>query len=488
MQTLMSYVDTNLIFDNSYARLPEGFYTRLRPEPVMRPELIVFNSSLAEQLGFGKNLPDTHTLSQIFSGNSFMRGADSLAVVYAGHQFGHFVPQLGDGRAILLGEVIGLSGKRFDIQLKGSGKTPYSRRGDGRSALGPVLREYIISEAMHALGVPTTRALAAVSTGESVLREKSLPGAILTRVAHGHIRVGNFEYFAARQQFDSLRILADYSIHRFFPELATRPDRYTKFIKKVGELQSYLVSRWMGVGFIHGVMNTDNFSVSGETIDYGPCAFMNVYHPDTVFSSIDYNGRYSYRNQAYIALWNMARFAEALMPLIHENADTAKAIAGEAILSFSEKYQSFWLKTFRKKLGLELEVPEDDTLIKDFLAILEHKRLDFTNSFRSLNEIIEKGISIAEFGEWQYVWKQRAALEKASRIQLVSRLKASNPAVIPRNQQVEAVIEAAYQGKFSLFHEMIKSIQNPYGDIEGFEFCNNLVALDDSNYRTFCGT
>ncbi|MCJ8501383.1 protein adenylyltransferase SelO [Desulfatitalea alkaliphila] len=370
-------------FDNSYARLPEAFYVRLNPEAVRMPKMVVFNTVLAQSLGLNPAALEGDEGAAVFAGNRIPEGSEPLAQAYAGHQFGGFT-MLGDGRAILLGEQVTPQGDRFDIQYKGSGRTPFSRQGDGRAALGPMLREYIISEALHALGIPTTRSLAVVTTGEQVFRETALPGAVLTRTAASHIRVGTFEYAAARGIPNGVRTLADYTIRRHFPDLAAADNPYLSLLEAVMERQACLVARWLLVGFIHGVMNTDNISLCGETIDYGPCAFMDAYDPNTVFSSIDHNGRYAYGRQPQIAQWNLARFAETLLPLIHDDAQKALSIANEAISGFSDTFRRYWLQGMRAKLGLLNAEAADGALAEELLGCMQRHGADFTNTFRDL--------------------------------------------------------------------------------------------------------
>jgi len=387
-------IGTRFPFDNSYRRLPDRFHVRMPPAAVAEPRLIAFNRDLAEELGL--DVPAIEpAAAAIFSGNALPAGAEPIAVAYAGHQFGSFVPQLGDGRAILLGEVIDRSGRRRDIQLKGSGRTPFSRRGDGRAALGPVLREYVVSEAMHALGIPTTRALAAVATGEPVYREEVLPGAVLTRVAASHIRVGTFQFFAARGDQDGVRTLADHVLARHYPELAEAERPYLALLAGVAERQARLVAHWMHVGFIHGVMNTDNMAVSGETIDYGPCAFMDAYDPQTVFSAIDHGGRYAFANQPNIALWNLARLAETLLPLIDPDPQAAIGQAREALGGFAERFEGFWLDGMRRKLGLATAEADDQALANGLLQAMAQGTADFTLTFRRLCDAAEAARSVA---------------------------------------------------------------------------------------------
>ena len=405
-------MSTGIAFDNSYARLLDGLYTRTDPTPVAAPRLLMFNRRLADDLGLDAEALDSEWGAQVFSGNSLPQGAEPLAMAYAGHQFGHFVPQLGDGRALLLGEVIDKSGLRRDIQLKGAGPTPFSRRADGRAAIGPVLREYLISEAMHALGIPATRALAAVATGENVHRETVLPGAVFTRVAASHVRVGTFQFFAVRNDIDNLRRLADYVIGRHYPDVAPAGNRYLALLDAVIARQASLVARWMQVGFIHGVMNTDNMAVSGETIDFGPCAFMDVYDPGTVYSSIDEGGRYAYANQPPIAQWNLARFAETLLPLIDADPMTAIDLATARIDAFPDLFGRHWLSGMRRKLGLFTAADDDRALIQAWLDLLQANAADFTLSFRRLARVAtgEAALPFAASSAsaaWLESWTQR---------------------------------------------------------------------------------
>lgn len=478
-------------FDNSYTQLPDVFYTMQNPKPVSEPNLVVFNSPLAEQLGLDTDaLKNGEGIAEL-AGNKVPEGAAPLAQAYAGHQFGHFT-MLGDGRAILLGEQITPQGKRVDIQLKGPGRTPYSRGGDGRAALGPMLREYIISEAMHALGIPTTRSLAVVETGEPVYRETELPGAILTRVASSHLRVGTFQYAAGRDEVENLRSLADYAIQRHYPEIESDENKYLSLLKEVIQRQAALIAKWQLVGFIHGVMNTDNMTISGETIDYGPCAFMDTYDPATVFSSIDREGRYAYGNQPYIGVWNLARFAESLLPLLHKNMDEALKMANEAIGGFAKLFQKNWLDGMRAKLGLFNEEPEDESLIEDLLALMEKYRADYTNTFRALtfDKPEETALHGKErFAEWLERWDARLGRQNESREKSRQLMRQSNPAVIPRNHRVEEALEAAVtNGDYSVLGKLLHVLADPYAhSAEQEEYC--LVAAPSGRpYRTFCGT
>lgn len=437
-------------FDNSYARLPQALFTRVAPTPVAQPQMLAWNDALAEQLGI-TGTPDP----AVFAGNILPKGAEPLAQAYAGHQFGGFSPALGDGRAILLGEVIDRTGTRRDIQLKGSGRTPYSRNGDGRAWLGPVLREFLISEAMHTLGIPTTRALAAVTTGERIQRETALPGAILTRVASSHLRVGHFEYFAARGDTASLRALFDYAVDRHDPQAS---DPLT-FLKGVIARQAVLVAKWMGVGFIHGVMNTDNTSISGETIDYGPCAFMDAYHPDTVFSSIDQYGRYAYANQPAILPWNMAKLASALLALMPD-PDAAIPEFTEAVHAMPDLIDAEWLRVFAAKIGISVPRAEDRALISDLLALMQAGGSDFTNTFQALptNAARDQFADRDGFLDWTARWHDRLATEPDA----PALMAATNPAVIPRNHRVEEMITAAVSGDMAPFNSLRAALATPF--------------------------
>jgi uncharacterized protein YdiU (UPF0061 family) len=487
-------------FDNSYARLPAAFYTSALPTPVSAPELVKVNVDLALQLGIDPAALATPEGVAFLTGKQVPEGADPIAMAYAGHQFGQFVPQLGDGRAILLGEVIDRNGIRRDIQLKGSGPTPYSRRGDGRAALGPVLREYLVSEAMAALGIPTTRALAAATTGEKVYRDTILPGAVFTRVASSHMRVGTFQFFAARRDVESLRHLADYAISRHYPQAASAENPYRAFLEQVIGRQAALVARWLLVGFIHGVMNTDNMSIAGETIDYGPCAFMDAYNPKTVFSSIDRNGRYAYLNQPGIAHWNLARLAECLVPLLAADQDAAIAQAQEALGTFTDLFNAAYLGGMRQKLGLSEVHEGDEKLAQDLLDRMAANNADFTLTFRWLcaaaadpqvdAEVRQLFEDPSAFDEWAVCWRQRLALEPQDGAVRKAAMQSVNPAFIPRNHRVEAVIEAAVSDRdFTLFEELLRVLAKPYEDQPEFAAYADPAPVDfGASYRTFCGT
>jgi uncharacterized protein YdiU (UPF0061 family) len=509
---------------STYAALPERFFARVKPTPVPKPRLLRFNEVLAAQLGLDLGDPDAEALAQRFSGNVIPQDLEPIAMAYAGHQFGQFVPQLGDGRAILLGEAQDRGGVRRDIQLKGSGRTPYSRGGDGRAALGPVLREYLVSEAMHALGIPTTRALAAVTTGESVFRERPLPGAVLTRVAASLVRVGTFQYFAARDDVDGVRRLADYVIDRNYPNARADANPYLALLRAVTQAQASLIAKWMNVGFIHGVMNTDNMAISGETIDFGPCAFMDSYDPAQVFSSIDSHGRYAFGNQPHAAVWNLARFAETLLPVIDTNADRAVELATEVVTAFSGQFSEHWLTGARGKLGLSTAEDGDPKLVEDLLNTMHRNQADFTLTFRALCEAAEcevaeggavgsgasgysatvysaatYGVADAklhrlfanpqEYDEWARRWRERLRRDPQESQARAQAMRQINPAVIPRNHRIEQVIGAATErADFGPFIQLSTVLSQPYRAREGFESYADPPRPDERVLRTFCGT
>ncbi|MCM3273729.1 protein adenylyltransferase SelO [Paenibacillus elgii] len=484
-------IDPGWNFDNSYARLPNTFFSRLEPPPVRSPKLIVLNDRLAASLGLNVEALRGSEGAAVFAGNRIPEGAAPLAQAYAGHQFGHFT-MLGDGRALLLGEQITPGNTRVDIQLKGSGRTPYSRGGDGRAALGPMLREYIISEAMHALGIPTTRSLAVVTTGEEIFRETELPGAVLTRVAASHIRVGTFQYAANWGTVEELRTLADYTIQRHYPEAGAAENRYLALLQEVIKRQAALIAKWQLVGFIHGVMNTDNMALSGETIDYGPCAFMDAYDPATVFSSIDVHGRYAYGNQPSIAAWNLARLAEALLPLLHDDEDEAVRLAEDAISGFVEQFAGHWLAGMRAKLGLFNEEPEDEALMKDLLVMMQKHREDYTNTFRALTFDKHEDLAFngtTEFAQWHELWQARRGRQQEPQASSQQLMRSSNPAIIPRNHRVEEALDAAVtEGDYSVMEQLVQALSNPYAHApEQAEYCT-LPEPSNRPYRTFCGT
>ena len=480
-------------FDNSYARLPERFHARLDPTPVGNPRLIKINEALARELNLDPDSLATPQGVAILAGNRIAVGSQPIALAYAGHQFGNFVPQLGDGRAILLGEIVDRHGMRRDIQLKGSGPTPFSRRGDGRAALGPVLREYIVSEAMTALGIPTTRSLAAVATGEPVMRETVLPGAVLTRVASSHIRVGTFQFFAARGDGEALRLLADHVIDRHYPDLRREAEPYRALFERVIARQADLVAKWMLVGFIHGVMNTDNCSIAGETIDYGPCAFMDAYKPDTVFSSIDHGGRYAYVNQPRICHWNLARFGETLLPLLADDTDKALEIANETLATFQPRYGQALMAGMRRKLGLSAAEEEDAALAQDLLNAMAEAAADFTKTFRLLDPESDDRVrplfaDPAKYDAWAVRWRERLAREPQDAAMRRAAMKSVNPVYIPRNHRVEAVLAAAIErDDYAPFEELLAVLSRPFE--ERAEFADYAEpAAPDPGYRTFCGT
>jgi serine/tyrosine/threonine adenylyltransferase len=477
------------MLENTYARLPPRFYARLEPTPAAAPRLIKWNQALAEQLQLDLNPGDATALAQIFSGNQLLPGSEPLAMVYAGQQFGHFVPQLGDGRAILLGEARNREGRLQDIHLKGSGRTPYSRGGDGRAALGPVLREYIVSEAMTALGVPSTRTLAAVTTGETVFRDGAVPGAVLARTAASHVRIGTFQYFAARGDVEAVRILADYVIERHYPQLAGSAEPYLELLKAVVQRQAALVARWLQVGFIHGVMNTDNSTVSGETIDYGPCAFLDAYDPNAVFSSIDRHGRYAFANQPAIAQWNLARLAETLLPLIDADTDRAVAKATDCVNIFSQEFESRWLAGMRAKLGLATVQDGDAELIEQLLGIMQRTAADFTRTFRGLCSLPGPEDADPAFSGWLNDWRARGAAEKLSPPERSELMRGANPKYIPRNHRIEQAIAAAVEREdFTLFETLLTVLTRPYDDQPSAESYTAPPAAEERVLQTFCGT
>jgi uncharacterized protein YdiU (UPF0061 family) len=483
---------------NTYSALPARFYARVAPAPVQDPRLVVFNSRLAEELGFDPAVLEREGAT-LFSGNQTPDDADPIAMAYAGHQFGGFVPQLGDGRAILLGERVGRDGVRRDIQLKGSGRTPFSRNGDGRAALGPMLREYLISEAMHALGVPTTRSLAVVTTGEQVVREDLLPGAVLTRVAASHIRVGTFEFFAARNDHEAVGQLLDYVITRHCSQARGADVPALAVLEAVAQRQAALIADWLSVGFIHGVMNTDNMAISGETIDYGPCAFMDMYDTNTVFSSIDHGRRYAYGNQPAIAQWNLARFAETLLPLIDSDMGKAVERATAVVKDFMPVFDAQLLARMRRKVGLASENESDVELVSTLLAAMQSAGADFTLTFRRLARCADEPADDASLLElfapssgiedWLRRWRARLASEPQNAAERAANMRRVNPAFIPRNHRVEAALEAAStHGDFGPFHQLLKILQHPYDDQPGYEEFEQPPAPGERVHRTFCGT
>jgi len=477
-------------FDNSYSRLPNIFKEDISPTPVKSPEILILNKDLAKNLDLDFSNINKEKLSKIFSGNLLQEGSCPIAQAYAGHQFGHFT-MLGDGRAVLIGEHLTKNNERFDIQFKGSGRTPFSRSGDGRAALGPMLREYIISEAMHSLKISTTRSLAVVKTGEDVIREQILKGAILTRVAQGHIRVGTFQYIAAKQNINDLEILINYTIEKYYPNIKSSKNKALDLLNVLIEKQTQLVIDWMRVGFIHGVMNTDNMSISGETIDYGPCAFMDAYDPKTVFSSIDQLGRYSFDNQPKITKWNLTRFAECLIPLISKNEDEAIKLASEALDKFEQNYETKWLNMMRDKLGLYGEDKEDKSLIMELLNWMQKNKADYTNTYIFLMNKTIKNSEVynnADFDLWKIKWVKRLAMFTNTHDKSVELMSSSNPMVIPRNHKVEEALTLASNGNLTLFNRLIKILKNPYlVNSDDLEFMSP-APDSDKKYQTFCGT
>ncbi|AFS77584.1 hypothetical protein Curi_c05090 [Gottschalkia acidurici 9a] len=484
-------IETGWNLDNSYARLPKSFFSNISLNPVRSPELVILNDSLATSLGLNAQILRSNDGVEVLAGNQTPKGALPLAQAYGGHQFGYFT-MLGDGRALLIGEQITPSGERFDVQLKGSGRTPYSRGGDGRAALGPMLREYIISEAMHALGIPTTRSLAVVTTGELIIRESEQPGAILTRVAASHLRVGTFQYASKWGSIEDLRALADYTLKRHFPYVNTDENRYLSLLKEVIKRQAELIAKWQLVGFVHGVMNTDNMTISGETIDYGPCAFMDIYDPSTVFSSIDRYGRYAYGNQPHIAIWNLTQFAETLLPLIDVNHEQAIKLAEDAISDFTEIYHNDWLDGMRAKLGIFNKELEDKSLIEDLLSIMHKYNADYTNTFLALTFSKLEDMKVFksdEFTKWNELWQARLDRQQESKDCSNQLMQKSNPAVIPRNHRVEEALEAAVkEGDYSVMNRLLDVLSTPYAHSAEQAEYSKLPESSTHPYVTFCGT
>ncbi len=504
-------------FDNSYARLPEDFYSKTNPTPVERPELIKFNTKLAEELGLTSINPDGLNALQVFAGNEIAQGSEPISMAYAGHQFGGFSPRLGDGRAVLLGEVIAPDETRYDFQLKGSGHTPWSRGGDGRSALGPVLREYLVSEAMAKLGVPTTRALAAVTTGEEVARNTLVPGGILTRIAKGFVRVGTFQYFSSQGNQEAIKQLADYEIDRHYPDAKNADNPYVAFFESVVDAQAKLIAKWMSLGFIHGVMNTDNMSIAGETIDYGPCAFMDEFSHNRLYSSIDHQARYAYGNQPKIGQWNLVRLAETLLPLFldkefinkeidetreatDEEAQAVVKIAEDILSRYSDLYHQYWLENMSKKLGLSEEHEGDKELVNDLLNIMESNQADFTLTFFYLSQVgqLEQARALfakpdfpstESFDEWVVKWQKRLQQESSNEKKYSAIMQTVNPVYIPRNHQIEAAIRAAEDhNDFSVFHTLHKVLEKPFELQAGKEVYMLPPEPEEVVHQTFCGT
>lgn len=483
--------DAGWRLEHTYAQLPQLLHASTPPVAVAQPGLVILNHDLALELGLDPEALDAPEQAAIFAGNRLPDGAAPIAQAYAGHQYGNFTT-LGDGRAVLLGEQITPDGSRYDIQLKGSGPTPFSRRGDGRAALGPMLREYIISEAMHALGIPTTRSLAVATTGEPVYRPRPLPGAVLTRVAASHIRVGTFEWAAAHQDQATLKALADHTLSRHYPEATQAENRYLAFLEAAIERQAALIARWQQVGFIHGVMNTDNMALSGETIDYGPCAFMDAYDPATVFSSIDQRGRYAYANQPPIAQWNLARLAEALLPLLHEDEAKSIELANAALESFIPHFQRHWLAGMRSKLGLFTEESDDPALIDDLIEWMRKNKADFTNTFRDLSSgkgLTLEHLSDAHFKTWHDEWAARLSRQPQSSDEVQALMQAHNPAFIPRNHKVEEALEAAVKDQdLSVMNRLLKVLAHPFDYSADQPEYSTPPAADGEPYQTYCGT
>ena len=484
-----------IAFDNSYIKLPQRFYTKQSPVPVSNPALIAANHALSEYLGIDPLWLESDEGVNVIAGNELPNGSEPIATVYAGHQFGHWNPQLGDGRAVLLGEIVAKDGERYDIQLKGSGITPYSRNGDGRAPLGPIIREYIVSEAMAALGIPTSRTLAAVTTGDAVYRERRLDGGVLARVAKSHIRIGTMQYFASIEDTEGLKLLVDHIIERHYPEVAASENPALTMFEQVMRRQAYLIAHWQGIGFIHGVMNTDNMLLSGETIDYGPCAFMDTFDSAALYSSIDQQGRYAYRNQPAIANWNLACLAQTLIPLFHVEEEKSVEIAQNSLSQFSEFYQQQYLEVFSHKLGLTTMQEGDEQLIQDFLELLQNQRCDFTLAFRRLSELpigtsdIKQLFDFTDnFNNWIKRWQLRCIEEPISNEDRYQQMMATNPAFIPRNHLVEEAIQLAYAGDFTMFHRLNERLAKP------FEYNADDQALatpprpDQIVQQTFCGT
>ncbi|PKR90816.1 YdiU family protein [Pleomorphomonas diazotrophica] len=488
-----------IAFDNSYARLPSRFYERVRPEAAPSPGLLVLNTTLAADLGLNPEALASPEGVAALSGAAVPEGADPIAMAYAGHQFGHFVPALGDGRAVLLGEVIARDGRRLDLQLKGSGRTVFSRRGDGKAAVGPVLREYLISEAMAAFGIPTTRSLAAVATGETVLRERPLPGAVLTRVAASHVRVGTFQYFAHRSDEDGVRRLADYVIDRLYPDIAGAEAPYAALFESVVQRQARLIALWLSVGFVHGVMNTDNMAISGETIDYGPCAFLDAYDPGMVLSSIDRQGRYAYGRQPQIAQWNLARLGECLLPLLSDDRDKAVQIVVDRLSGFARQFEAAYFGRFLEKLGIADERPGDRELVTGLLSLMQMGEADFTLVFRRLADIVDPKADteafLSLFGgnaglePWLTAWRARLAAGGRSPTEVATSMRAINPAIIPRNHQVEKALDAVIDGSDgSTYIRLLQAVTHPFDDRPDDADLAVPPRTEERVAATFCGT
>lgn len=490
-------IETGLKLDNSFIQQLKGFYVPTKGDVATAPKMVKFNHQLADELSMNLNELTNENLAELLSGSIAAKGAEPIAQVYAGHQFGGFSPVLGDGRAILLGELIDTNGQRRDIHLKGSGQTPFSRGGDGKAAIGPVLREYLLGEAMHALGVPATRGLAATLTGGKVMRDKILPGAVVARVASSHIRVGTFQYFASRHENDKVKQLADYTINRHFPELLETENPYLGLLKSVRDKQAELIAQWMLVGFVHGVMNTDNMAISGETIDFGPCAFIDHYDANAVFSSIDRQGRYALGNQPYMAQWNTARFAETLLPLFDDDNNTAIEIATEEIQSFTQIYQQKWLKRVTAKLGLSSVEEGDLEMVNELFETMQEQNVDFTQFFRSLSKAANREISYSQdlfddpnkFDHWYNKWLTRLSSDSRPMNEKIESMNAINPIYIPRNHLVEEALQAVeIDNNFQPFEKLLKVLASPYEKRTGFERFANPAPKEFGPYKTFCGT
>ena len=471
-------------FDNSYTQLSQNIMSRTLPTKVKSPKIVIVNYELAKQLGLDFSSLNNEELAQLFTGNEIPKGSDPIAQAYAGHQFGHLVI-LGDGRAIVLGEHITPTNQRYDIQFKGSGRTPYSRGGDGKAALGPMLREYIISEAMYHLNIRTTRSLAVATTGENVMRETVLPGAILTRVAESHIRVGTFEYIAIKKDLTTLKKLLLYSVNRHYPEIKDLDKQAPEFLKLVMERQIDLITDWMRVGFIHGVMNTDNMAISGESIDFGPCAFMDHYDPKTVFSSIDHHGRYAFANQPVIAQWNLARLADAILPLLDEDQNKALQVGEQIIESFNEKYEKKFHEMMKKKLGLITDETEDAVLIKELLDVMEKKKLDYTNTFR---ELMNENITDENLKDFYSKWKIRIDKQNRDKQEVLTLMRKNNPVVIPRNHKVEESLKEAHKGNLLSLNNLLNALKDPYTERGDLTLYQQPAPDNEKKYKTFCGT
>ncbi len=486
IKPVKNYINWN--FDNSYSKLPEAFKEIIKPVSVLNPELVILNENLAKELGLDFSKIEKNELSALFAGNILPEGTSSIAQAYAGHQFGHFT-MLGDGRAVLIGEHVTNQKKRYDIQFKGSGRTSFSRGGDGRAALGPMLREYIISEGIHSLNIPTTRSLAVTKTGEKVVRENLLEGAILTRVASSHIRVGTFQYIAAKQNIDELKTLVNYTVDRHYPEIKSSKTKAVDLLNLVIEKQCQLIVNWMRVGFIHGVMNTDNMAISGETIDYGPCAFMDYYDPKTVFSSIDKFGRYAFSNQPAIAKWNLARFAECLIPLIDKNENNAIKLASDLIDNFQNIYEYKWLNMMRDKLGLFGKDKDDLNLINNLLNWMKQNKVDYTNTFCNLMDINSDEVyKDNNFILWKNNWKKRSELNNLSKEKQIKLMEKNNPIVIPRNHKVEEALAEASKGNLDSFKNLLDVLKKPYSKQNKIEKYQMPAPRSNKKYQTFCGT